>query len=406
LYASTRATLAAALVAAVTATAGLTGGAASAAPRAAHTEPVSVTAAGKAGKASSSEAVISRDGRFTAFASTASDLVPGDTNGASDVFVRDLRTGKLQRLAAGRLPSISANGRFVAYSTGGSFQLYDRRTHRTEQLDTGLPDGFGGAAGSVSLSANARYAVFTVGQAAGDGSVVFLRDRTKGTTERISAPKPTWEPRNAGDATVSDDGRYVVYQYNYANGPRGDDWGDVLLRDRRTGRLTQIDASHDGSTTERESLEPSISGDGRTVVFESADTHLVPDDTDKSWNVFVHDVASGRNERIHGTQGGPGAVYTRTPAVSSDGRYVTFLSQIAEPGSRWGTENPVYVRDLRTGGTVLVSPDTTGGTASADVAPGGIAAGAKRIAFTSGDDTLIGAGDTNDGQDVFVRRLR
>ncbi|MHA5051821.1 hypothetical protein [Streptomyces sp. SD15] len=96
MYTSTRAALAAALVAAVTATAALTGAAASAVPRAAHTEPVSVTPAGKAGNASSSAAVISRDGRYTAFASTASDLVRGDTDNVSNVFVRDLRTGDVK----------------------------------------------------------------------------------------------------------------------------------------------------------------------------------------------------------------------------------------------------------------------------------------------------------------------
>ncbi|NGO13529.1 hypothetical protein G5C60_39515 [Streptomyces sp. HC44] len=413
MYASTRTALATALVAAVTATVALTGTSAIAAPRAAHTEPVSVTSAGAAGNGSSSGAVLSRNGRYAAFASTASDLVAGDTNDASDVFVRDLRTGKLQRLAEGEAalgdPSISADGRHVAYVARGAdgyeVHLRDRRTGRTERLDTGLPDLFGGYSSSVSLSADARYAVFDVEQWNGYGRVVFLRDRVKGTTERISQPNPTWEPRNASGATVSDDGRYVVYGHSYANGPRGDDWGDVWMRDRATGTLTQIDRSHDGSGTERESLKPSISGDGRTVVFESADTHLVPDDTDKSWNVFVHTVATGTNERIHGTQGGSGAVYTRNPAVSADGRHVTFKSEIAEPGSRWGTENPVYLRDLRTGATTLVTPDTTGGTATADVGPGAIANGA-RIAFTSSDETLIGGGDTNDGQDAFVRHLR
>ncbi|MET8245912.1 hypothetical protein ABZV31_16715 [Streptomyces sp. NPDC005202] len=98
-----------------------------------------------------------------------------------------------------------------------------------------------------------------------------------------------------------------------ANGPRGGDWGDVWLRDRRTGALTQIDRSRDGAATERESLAPAISGDGRTVVLESADTHLVPDDTDRSWNVFAYDVASGANTRIHGSQGGSGEVYTCAP---------------------------------------------------------------------------------------------
>lgn len=406
---------AAALVAAVTAT---TLPAAVAAPGAAapRTEGVSVTADGKAGNGGSSGAVISRDGRFTAFDSEASDLVPGDTNGQRDIFVRDLRTGKTERIAIEgrelRGPSLSADGRYVALvsSPEGSFsdsdvRLYDRKTKKIRRLDVDLPDGFAGkGAGSVSLSANGRYAVFSTRHAS-DGPVVFLRDRQSGTTERISQPDDSWEPRASHSPTVSDDGSRVVYARNYSNGPRGDDWSDVWLRDRTTGELTEIDRSYDGSETEKESLDPSISGDGRTVVFESRDTHLVPNDDDVAWNVFVHDIASGENQRVHGTQGGPGEVYTRAPAISANGRYLTFLSELTESGAEYGKEWPVYLRDLKEGGTTLVTPDTTGGAASARVAPGGISADARRIAFLSGDETLL-SGDTNDRDDVFVRHVR
>lgn len=92
--------------------------------------------------------------------------------------------------------------------------------------------------------------------------------------------------------------------------------------------------------------------------------------------------------------------------MSADGRYVTFMSEIEEPGSRYGKEWPVYLRDLRKGTTTLVTPDTAGGTATADVLPGRIADGARRILFQSTDPTLIPAGDTNDGTDIFVRHSR
>lgn len=409
-----RATLAAAaLVAALTAGTLPSAFAAEAAPR---TEGVSVTADGKAADARSSSATISRGGRFVAFGSEATDLVAGDTNGRSDIFVRDLRTARTERIALEgrdlRSPSLSADGRYVAMVTSpadsysdADVRLYDRRTKKVERLDVELPDGAAGA-GSVSLTPNARYAVFNVGQSAGSaGDIVFLRDRKTGTTERISEADPGREGRTAHGATVSDDGSRVVYAYNYYNGPRGDDWSDVLLRDRRTGELTEVDRSHDGSETEKESLDPSISGDGRKVVFESRDTHLVPNDDDVAWNVFVHDIASGQNQRIHGTQGGPGEVYTRAPAISADGRHVTFMSELAEAGSEYGKEWPVYLRDLKKGSTTLVTPDTTGGTATAKVAPGGISADGRRITFLSGDATLL-SGDTNDGDDAFVRHAR
>lgn len=409
---------AAALVAAVTAA---TLPAAFAAPGAAETprtEGVSVTADGKAADDRSAGAVISRDGRFAAFDSGATDLVAGDTNGLNDIFVRDLRTGKTERIAVEgrdvRSPSLSADGRYVAMITSpkGAYsvtdvRLYDRRTKKVERLDVELPDGYpGDSSGDVSLSANGRYAVFSTDGPQSDGTAVFLRDRKTGTTEKVSHPYTGGDgERDAHSPTVSDDGRRVAYANSFVNGPRGDDWSDLWVRDRKTGKVIQVDRSHDGSKTEKESLDVSISGDGRTVVFESRDTHLVPNDDDAAWNVFVHDLASGKNQRVHGAQGGPGEAYTRSPAISADGRYLTFMSEITEAGSAYGKEWPVYLRDLKKGGTTLVTPDTTGGAATAQVAPGGISADARRVAFLSGDETLLG-GDTNDGYDAFVRHVR
>ncbi|MEW2574525.1 hypothetical protein [Streptomyces sp. NPDC047070] len=409
MYASTRTTrtaLAKALVAAALTTTALTGTAANAAPGVPHaaprTEPVSVTPDGRAGNGASDDAAISRNGRYVAFSSDADDLDPNVPHGG--MYLRDLRTDTTRFAGFGDVVAALDDGRLV-YSASGDVSLLDLRTGRQEKFGIEIPEGFSGPPGAVSVSPNGRYAVYTLYET-GEGSVVFLRDRTAGTTERISHSRPTWEPRNAFEPTVSDDGRRVAYQYNYANGPRGDDWGDVWVYDRRTGERVQADRSHDGSATEKESLRPSLSGDGRTVVFESRDTHLVPDDTDGAWNVFVHDLATGTNRRIHGTQGGPGEAYTRNPAVSADGRYVTFMTEVTEAGAQYGKEWPVYLRDLRTGTTVLVTPDTTGGTATADVLPGRIADGARRIAFRSADPSLIPAGDTNDGTDVFVRHLR
>ncbi|MEV2252660.1 hypothetical protein AB0I94_19155 [Streptomyces sp. NPDC050147] len=408
---------AAALVAAVTATT-LPDAFAAPAADAPRTEGVSVTADGKAADDRSAGAVISRNGRFAAFDSAATDLVAGDTNGLNDIFVRDLRTKKTERISLEgrdvRTPSLSADGRYVAMITSPAdaysvtdVRLYDRKTKKFERLDVELPDGYpGDSSGGVSLSANGRYAVFSTDGPQFDGTAVFLRDRKTGTTEKVSHPYTGGDgERNAHSPTVSDDGRRVAYANSFVNGPRGDDWSDLWVRDRKTGKVTQVDRSHDGSKTEKESLSVSISGDGRTVVFESRDTHLVPNDDDAAWNVFVHDLASGENQRIHGTQGGPGEVYTRAPAISADGRYLTYLSELAEAGSEYGKEWPVYLRDLKEGATTLVTPDTTGGAASAQVAPGGISADAHRIAFLSGDATLL-SGDTNDGYDTFVRHVR
>ncbi|MEU6374648.1 hypothetical protein [Streptomyces sp. NPDC046909] len=388
-----------AVAVAVAASVALTVPTASAAPRGPHTVPVSVTPEGKAAAGASYDAVISRNGRYVGFDSTAEDLDPNVPHGG--MYIRDLRTGKLRFSGFGGIVAVLNDGRYVYYQN--DVVLHDPRTGKEEKFGIEIPAGFEGPIGEVSVSADTRYAVYTL-QETGEGRVVFLRDRIAGTTQRISQPKPTWEPRNASRPTVSDDGRRVVYQYNYANGPRGDDWGDVWMYDRGTGARTQIDRSYDGSQTTRESTDPSISGDGRTVVFESADTHLVPDDTDASWNVFVHTIATGANQRVQGPGDAPAHVYTRAPAVSANGRYVTFTGRV--DGLPGGTRNPVYLRDLKKGTTTLVTPDPAGDPASAQVEPGGIADGARRITFVSWDGTLIPAGDTNDERDVFVRYLR
>ncbi|MGW3424226.1 hypothetical protein [Streptomyces phaeochromogenes] len=401
MHARTRTALAAAVVAATMALPATT---ANSAPRAPYTEPISVTPEGKAGNGVTHKAVISRNGRYVAFTTDADDVDPGVPH--SGMYRRDLQTGKIRFAGFGDLLAVLDDGR-VVYAYGDEVRLNDLVTPGGEKtFGIEVPEGFSGPPRAFSVSPNGRYAVYTLTETAENTGVVFLRDRIAGTTERISHPRPTWEPRNAFEPTVSDDGRRVVYQYNYMNGPRGDDWGDVWLYDRTTDEHTQVDRSHDGSQTEKESLTPSISGDGRTVVFESRDTHLVPDDNDASWNVFVHDIATGTNRRIHGTQGGPGEVYTRGAAVSPDGRYVTFMSEVTEPGAEFGKEWPVYVRDLKKGTTALVTPDTTGGTATATVLPGRISDGARSIAFLSADPGLIQAGDTNEGDDAFVRHLR
>ncbi|MDX3455946.1 hypothetical protein PV396_29070 [Streptomyces sp. ME02-8801-2C] len=354
--------------------------------------------------------VISRNGRHLALTSDAEDLDPNVAH--SGMYVRDARTGKLRFAGFGGLVAVLNDGRYVYVQYAPSAEDTDvwiDRVGTSGRVGFGIeiPDGFTGQPSEVSVSPNGRYAVYTLQETAQSySSVVFLRDRVAGTTQRISHPKPTWEARNAFQPTVSDDGRRVVYQYNYMNGPRGDDWGDVWMYDRSTRKHTQIDRSHDGSATEKESLNPSISGNGRTVVFESRDTHLVPGDTDASWNVFVHDLRTGKNRRVHGTQGGPGEVYTRDAAISADGRHLTFTSEVTEPGSQYGKEYPVYLRDLKRGTTTLVTPDTHGGTATAEILPGRIADGARRIVFQSSDPTLIPKGDTNDGADAFVRHVR
>ncbi|MGK5632372.1 TolB family protein [Streptomyces sp. URMC 123] len=355
-------------------------------------ELVSAAVGGGPGNGLSEQAVLSRDGRYAVFASDASNLVPGDTNGLRDVFVRDLRDRTTRRVAgppgtATDQPALSADGRYLAFTaatgTGhSSVHVRDLRTGATERVDVGLGDYEGGAAREPAISADGRQVAFTARAGdpeKADGSRVYLRDRATGRTERISHQRPDWQPRDAFAPTLSDDGRTVAYQYNHSNGPRAD-CCDAYLRDRATGALVQLDARHDGSAATRESMEPSLSADGRRTVLESADTGLVPGDDDNAWNVFVREVGTGAVRRVQHDGGGPRDAFTRSPVISADGRHLLYRT--------W--EAGVFVKDLD---SAAPARRVVGGAGEVRVRPGALGRDASRVVY-------------DDYAQVYVRYLR
>ncbi|WP_406454172.1 hypothetical protein OH768_16005 [Streptomyces sp. NBC_01622] len=141
---------------------------------------------------------------------------------------------------------------------------------------------------------------------------------------------------------------------------------------------------------------PQVSDDGRYAVFNSLDSQLTPDDTNNSHNVFIRDLRTGKLRRIGGA--GPTA-YTAYRRLSADSRYLVYVT--GTPGA----EGQAYVRDLRTGRTVLASPAVGGG-------PSGATAGfpvtdrhGRTVAFSSWATDLV-PGDTYDTTHVYVRHLK
>ncbi|MBT2397987.1 PD40 domain-containing protein [Streptomyces sp. ISL-100] len=164
-----RVALGAALVAAVTATA-LPAAAESAAPQ---TRRISVAPDGAQANGSSTSPVASADGRVVAFSSYASNLAPGDTARTNDVFVRDARDGKLRRIALEgaetSAPGLSANGRYLTFNAddgtlgGYSVHVRDLRTGKTERVAPVLDDGYAASYGTAAISATGRYVAFSGG---------------------------------------------------------------------------------------------------------------------------------------------------------------------------------------------------------------------------------------------------
>jgi cysteine-rich repeat protein len=344
---------------------------------------VSVSGAGAqaTGASTTSPArALSGDGLVVAFQSRAADLVPGDTNGTTDVFVHERSTGATTRVSVSSLggqatgssvsPALSADGRFVAFSSSAS-NLVPGDTN-------GVPD-------------------------------VFVHDRATGTTTRVSVASDGTQANDRSlTAGISADGRLVVYRSAATNLVPGDTNGifDVFVHDRTTGVTARASVASDGSESDADSLMPTISADGGWVAFESSATTLVAGDTNFSSDIFVRDLAAGTTTRVSlDSAGGQGNGHSFMAALSADGRFVAFQSS---------AENLV-AGDANFAPDVFVHDRQTGATTRASVAPDG--SGADDRSFTpalSGDGRLVAfqsvatnlvAGDGNGVPDVFVRDL-
>jgi Tol biopolymer transport system component len=404
-------------------------------PRPGMTERVSVPSQGEQGNADANRPSISGDGTVVAFQSGASNLVPGDANLRSDIFVVDRTTGTIVRASeatdgaegnAGSLsPSISGDGRDVAFysaastlvpgDTNGSWDVFvhDRVAGRTERVSIG-PGGVEGDShsGDPSISADGRFVAFSseaTNLIAGDGNGtpdVFVHDRETGVTERVSVAADGSEGSgHSYDPSITADGRSVALWSSSSNLVAGDanERADVFVRDREAGTTERVSVAADAAEAAGHSYATAISGDGRHVAFESWASNLVPADTNEAPDVFVRDREAGTTERVSvGADGAEGNNYSFFPSISGDGRHVAFYSLASNlvPGDTGAPD--VFVRDRDTGTTeqVSVGPDAAqpdGGSASPSLSAAG-----RHVAFDSEASNLT-SGDTNGTWDVFTR---
>jgi Tol biopolymer transport system component len=301
---------------------------------------VSVAADGTDANGASSNPDLSADGRFVVFESAASNLVAGDTNGAADVFVRDLQTGTTALVSAAPgggpgngasgSPSISASGAFVSFAS--------RATNLVGRDTNGVGD-------------------------------VFVRDLVLARTSRVSVnSRGAQQDRAVADpfAQVSDvsrDGRYVVFDSDATNLGRADanQHTDVFLRDRRRHTTVLVSASSLNVQGNNDSFSPLISADGRIVAFQSLASNMAPGDGPRE-DVFVRDLRQ-RTTSVVGVadDGSPRAAelvpqLLQRPALSADGRIAAFSSTAPNlvSGDTNGRED-VFLRLLDAPQTDLVA---------------------------------------------------
>jgi extracellular elastinolytic metalloproteinase len=403
------------------------------------TERVSIEGAGQQSNADSDSASISGDGRFVAFASRATDLVVGDTNQSADVFVRDRQTGSTERVsvdsqgaqaASGAAsPAISADGRFVAFAststdlvpgdTNGVADVFvhDRTTGATERVSVGSAGRQGNRISRLpAISADGRFVAFesaATNLVAGDNNRavdVFVRDRQTGTTERVSVDGAGQEGNGDSDsAAISADGRIVAFESAASNLVAGDGDGaeDIFVRDRLAGTTEAV--STDAGNPVGGLLAPAVSGDGRLVAFTSSFA-FANNDTNGALDVYVRDRTTGAITRASVGSSGEqvGSAGARLPGISADGRRVSFRSGASTlvAGDTNGVED-VFVHDRFTGQTERASVDSSGAQANGRSLQDGFrgpseSADGRYTAFGSSATNLV-AGDTNGNIDIFVR---
>ena len=399
---------------------------------------ISVSTGGTQGNNHSYGPSISSDGRYVAFTSTASNLVAGDTNGMSDVFVFDRLTGTTTRVSVdsnggqanlnSNFPSISNDGRYVAFVsdatnlvTGDTNGMNDVFVHNlvTGETTRVSVDSAGAQANDLSysvpsISSDGRLVAFDSAASnlvAGDTNGrydIFVHDRTTGETMRVSVDSGGVQgDHDSTVPSISPDGRYVLFDSYASNLVAGDTNGveDVFVHDRTTGRTTRVSVDSGGAQANNysNSYGPCISSGGRFVAFTSAASDLVDDDTNGATDIFVHDRTTGDTSRVSvsssGTQGDDDSIYA---SISPDGRYVAFESQAKNLVTRdtGGLAN-IFAHDHTTGATTLVSAASSGEASNDQSYSPSISSGGRYVAFQSYASNLVD-GDTNAAEDVFV----
>jgi Bacterial Ig domain/Cadherin-like domain/WD40-like Beta Propeller Repeat len=268
-------------------------------------------------------------------------------------------------------PSLSADGRYIAFTTSGALvsddtsgvddvYVYDRGTRTVARMSvTSSGTQANGASRNARISSNGRYVVFestSTTLVAGDTNSttdVFRHDRQTGETVRVSlasdgsqANGPSTSPR------ISDDGNVIAFSSNAFNLATNDANGvaDIFVRDMSTGITTRISVSTSGGECDLPSTQPSLSGDGRFVAFASAGTNLIPVDTNNASDVFVRDRVAGTTDRVSVSSTGVEAnAASSGPSLSSDGRFTSFLSGASNllPGGGTSGFPLVYVHDTQ-----------------------------------------------------------
>jgi hypothetical protein len=406
---------------------------------------VSADAAGIPGDDASGSLSISGDGAFVAFASDAGNLVAGDTNGVDDIFLKDVASGAITRVSTSSsgaeanggsgTSTTSGDGRYVAFWSeadnlvdGDSNQtsdvyMKDMQTGATSLVSADTAGASGNSASDrSSISDDGQYVAFR-SQATnlvpgGTNGVldIFVRDTVAGVTAIASADS-SGNPGNADSCdtyppSISADGRYVAFESAATNLVPGDTNGvrDIFVKDMETGEVRLASTAAEGSQGDGSSLYASIADDGSLVLFRSIAGNLVPGspgecDGINCSSIYLKELTTGAITRVStDIDGNVANNGSWDPALSGDGRYAAFSSDASNlvPGDTNGLYD-IFVKDVNSGAIFLVSRDSAGQPGNGWSLSPYLSADGFRVVFQSEAENLV-ATDGNGVPDVFLAR--
>ncbi|HUR86199.1 MAG TPA: hypothetical protein VMY78_12720 [Solirubrobacteraceae bacterium] len=327
-------------------------------------------------------------------------------------------------------PSVSADARFVAFTSGATnlgpqedpngdvrdVFIFDQGSGSVRLVSTGLAgaaaNGFSSnpvLSGDGSRLAFVSRATNLVEADANAAADVFVLTPDAGLVRASVSAAGAEADAASGEPDISEDGRLVVFTSSATNLVPGDANGhdDVFVRELSTGAVTLVSADSAGAASDGDSSAPAISPDGRYVSFSSRATNLVSDDDDDVADVFLRDLETGATERVSITPRGGGqnralAGRAQVSDVSRFGRFVVFESDATNlvAGDR-NRRTDVFLRDRATEGTRRVSLSTTSEEAGGASFLPSITPDGRFVSFASRADDLVP--ENAEGLDVFVR---
>jgi Tol biopolymer transport system component len=422
----------------------------------AQTRLISRRTDGTVGLGNSINGVLSANGSVAALQSAVPDLVSGDGNNASDVFRRTPTFGPgtttlVSRTPAATVtagngassnPAISSDGGVVVFTSDATNLLAGPDSNgltdvfaRTVATDTtvllsrdevGAPAaGSSAEAVSASISRDGTLGVFESGadtlSALDDDDYpgVYSAAVAGGPATHLSRPAGLSGPFEGGVADafvglhgVSTDGRYVAFlsESDSLSADDDDRFGNAFVRDVLAGTTTLVSRASGaaGAAANDDTTSVSVSADGRRAIFTTGATNLDPDDHDSTSDVYVRDLGTGVTTLVSRADGAAGAKANAgafAGLLDADGSRASFVTGATNLGSGSDAAADVFVRDLDTGATLLASRDDgpDGADANASSGGGSLSADGTRVAFSSNSTNLVD--DTDATGDIFVRDL-